>query len=206
GENTLYFARLLIDIYKYVAPCLSIVDGIVGMEGNGPGNGVPKTFGFIALAEDCFALDLVAGSIIGLKSESNPILVEANNMGEKGACRDNIEVLGCLEEDLGIQGVHIPNRYPIGMTFKIPEFLRSWLKQYFTVKPQIETDKCSLCCTCQKQCPADGAIFIENNQVRMDTNACIRCFCCQEICPQGAIYVKTGFLLKGYQFLLNTRK
>ncbi|MGE5543675.1 MAG: DUF362 domain-containing protein, partial [Bacillota bacterium] len=41
------FSRLLVDIIQCIAPQLSIVDGVVGMEGNGPGVGSPVNIGLI---------------------------------------------------------------------------------------------------------------------------------------------------------------
>ena len=44
------FGRLLKAIWKVLPPSVSIADGIVGMEGQGPANGRPISLGFLAAA------------------------------------------------------------------------------------------------------------------------------------------------------------
>src|SRR4030042_5672884 len=39
GEDRKVFAQILVDIYQMIQPSLTILDGIIGMEGHGPGRG-----------------------------------------------------------------------------------------------------------------------------------------------------------------------
>ena len=39
GTDKAFFALMLLELAEYVRPALSIVDAIVGMEGEGPGSG-----------------------------------------------------------------------------------------------------------------------------------------------------------------------
>ena len=41
GLNRDKFAALLIDLYKTIAPNLTIIDGVIGMEVDGPTSGTP---------------------------------------------------------------------------------------------------------------------------------------------------------------------
>jgi uncharacterized protein (DUF362 family) len=41
------FAEVLVDIFTVVKPSLAIMDGIVGMEGNGPSAGKPRKIGLV---------------------------------------------------------------------------------------------------------------------------------------------------------------
>ena len=41
------FSDMLIDLNEYAKPVLSIVDAVVGMEGNGPTNGTPRFVGAV---------------------------------------------------------------------------------------------------------------------------------------------------------------
>ena len=45
GQDQERFARMLIDVYLTVRPALTLLDGIVGMDGNGPGSGRPVPLG-----------------------------------------------------------------------------------------------------------------------------------------------------------------
>ena len=66
GEDTLSFGRLILDIYMRVKPCLNIMDGIMAMEGNGPGNGTMRPLNLVALSRDGLALDLTVSEIMGM--------------------------------------------------------------------------------------------------------------------------------------------
>lgn len=68
------FANLILDIYRCMPPSLSIMDGIVGMEGMGPRNGKPKQIGVILASEDSVALDSTALRVVGVKPDIVPTL------------------------------------------------------------------------------------------------------------------------------------
>ncbi len=73
------FARMLVDLNQYVKPRLYIMDGIVAMEGNGPGSGDPAPMNVILMSQDPVALDSVFCHLIHL----NPEMVPTNYHGEK---------------------------------------------------------------------------------------------------------------------------
>ena len=82
--HTLYpsadsFARMLVDLNQYVKPRLYIMDGIVAMEGNGPGSGDPAPMNVMLMSRDPVALDSVFCNLIHL----NPEMVPTNYHGEK---------------------------------------------------------------------------------------------------------------------------
>ena len=83
--HTLYpsadsFARMLVDLNQYVKPRLYIMDGIVAMEGNGPGSGDPAPMNVMLMSQDPVALDSVFCNLIHLKPE----MVPTNYHGEDG--------------------------------------------------------------------------------------------------------------------------
>ena len=51
------FADMLLDLHLAVRPRFTIIDGIVAMEGQGPGSGTPKELDSLFAARDCVALD-----------------------------------------------------------------------------------------------------------------------------------------------------
>ena len=73
------FARMLIDLNRYVKPRLYIMDGIMAMEGNGPGSGDPAPMKVMLMSKDPVALDSVFARLVNLK----PQLVPTNYHGEK---------------------------------------------------------------------------------------------------------------------------
>jgi uncharacterized protein (DUF362 family) len=67
----------ILDIYAAVRPSLAIVDGIVGMEGDGPIMGEPVQSGVVILSRDGVAADVTASRIMGMDPEKVDYLMEA---------------------------------------------------------------------------------------------------------------------------------
>jgi uncharacterized protein (DUF362 family) len=68
-KNFLHFHGIqhaIIDLAATIRPGLAIVDGIVGMEGDGPIMGRPRPAGFIAMGTDPVAVDATCARAIGL--------------------------------------------------------------------------------------------------------------------------------------------
>jgi len=78
------------------------------------------------------------------------------------------------------------------LEYRLPSFIASPLKDYFSTKPVMNNSKCNLCKLCMEICPVK-VIKLKNDKLIIDHRNCIRCFCCQELCPQGAITVSKGY-------------
>ncbi len=61
-------------------PDFAIVDGIVGMEGNGPIQGTAKASGVLILGEDPVAVDATAARVMGLEPERIDYLAKAGTL------------------------------------------------------------------------------------------------------------------------------
>jgi uncharacterized protein (DUF362 family) len=71
-KNILHWAgidRAILDINAAIRPDFAIVDGIVGMEGNGPIQGTPKPAGVLILGDDPVAVDSTCARVMGLVPE-----------------------------------------------------------------------------------------------------------------------------------------
>jgi uncharacterized protein (DUF362 family) len=71
-KNILHWAgidRAILDINAAVRPDFAIVDGIIGMEGNGPLQGTPKACGVLVLGDDPVAVDSTCARVMGLAPE-----------------------------------------------------------------------------------------------------------------------------------------
>ena len=71
------FADMLVDIVENLKPRLFIIDGIVGMEGDGPSSGDPRRIGAIIASQNGHEADLLASSLIGLTPDRIPTLKAA---------------------------------------------------------------------------------------------------------------------------------
>ncbi len=56
----------ILDLVATVRPALTIVDAVVGMEGDGPIMGTAKPLGFLAMGQDLAAVDATCARVIGL--------------------------------------------------------------------------------------------------------------------------------------------
>jgi uncharacterized protein (DUF362 family) len=68
-KNVLHQAgihRCVVDLHATVRPHFAVVDGIVGMEGDGPIMGAPKAAGVLVMGRDLPAVDATAARIIGV--------------------------------------------------------------------------------------------------------------------------------------------
>lgn len=79
-KNILHWAGIepsILDIAGAVRPAYAIVDGIVGMEGNGPISGEPVAAGVLVFADDPVAADVVGATLMGFDPQAIPYLAEA---------------------------------------------------------------------------------------------------------------------------------
>jgi uncharacterized protein (DUF362 family)/Pyruvate/2-oxoacid:ferredoxin oxidoreductase delta subunit len=190
GENRKTFAQILLDIYRVVQPALTILDGVVGMEGNGPGSGDPVPLGLILASQDALSIDLVVCDLLGIPRKStstNQVALEDGMGGEP------IEVVGESIEASRISSFKLAP--PFAVTWNLPGFMRKALKNALTSRPWIDDQLCEDCERCAEICPAK-ALKKTGEGLAFDYGECIRCFCCQEVCSSGAISIKPGWALR----------
>ncbi len=90
--------RLLCDIAVLVPPRLSIMDGIVGMQGRGPINGYPIDAGVIIGGTDEVAVDATGMRLIGLDPYSSGHVRLAAERGIGRIAAEDIEIAGDFEK------------------------------------------------------------------------------------------------------------
>ncbi len=87
-KNVLHWAGInecIADLYVAVPAVFSIVDGIVGMEGNGPIQGTPKQAGVLAGGRDLVAVDATCCRIMGIDPKKIQYLKLAEDRGQTDA-------------------------------------------------------------------------------------------------------------------------
>lgn len=211
--DPLSFSRMLLDNYLLIRPGLSIVDGIVGMEGDGPSAGTLRNFNFIAAGRDALAVDVVCASLLGIGNKV-PLLQIARKAGIERASLENISIVGDKVKPIA------DLKLPQSSMFQIPAPFLKIARQTITATPVVLEKKCTGCGTCAKACPADAirmekraedkripaetitmekhkrapADEIKKEKSRQankipvfDYKKCVRCYTCQEMCPEKAI-------------------
>jgi len=184
------FANMLIDLNEYFKPQLSIVDAVVGMEGNGPTAGKPRKIGALLASRNPYKLDLACAHIIGLSIEDVPTLAAAYGRGLIPSDVHGIEINGDIDsfqvKDFEKLPVHKDVSFYYDSKSPMSRIMKPIMKKVFSPRPVLGNIKCAACGKCVEICPAK-AVVIRNQKASIDRSKCIRCFCCQEFCPVGAM-------------------
>ncbi|SNB46842.1 DUF362 domain-containing protein [Geobacter sp. DSM 9736] len=192
GSDRELFARMLVELSLLRVPDLTIVDAVIGMEGNGPGSGDPRHVGVLLAGTDPVAVDVVAAELAGIPRKLLYVERAARELGLPGSDRSNIELAGSPLEELRGAPFRLPHISDV--QFGLPRFLKNRLRHYFTSRP-CATERCRMCGICIEACPP-RAISIEEGKLKFDYQRCIHCFCCRELCPDAALAVKQGLVLR----------
>lgn len=191
------FASMIVDLDEYFKPVLSIVDAVVGMEGNGPTMGTPRHIGCVIASPSPHKADLVCAHVLGIEPDRLPILSSAIR---RGLCPDNIGELAVYgdPEDFYISDYN-NIAHPKSIVFEGEGFFRKILFRIIQwavrSRPVLRKKECVGCRVCENICPAK-AIQIVKGKAVISRKECISCFCCQEFCPKGAMKVKRPFIAK----------
>ncbi len=98
----------IVDIACTNTPHLAIVDGVIGMEGDGPLNGTAKPFGALIMGIDLVAVDATCCRLMKLPVERIPTIVLANEKRLGNIRADLIPQLGESIESLAQAFEHPP--------------------------------------------------------------------------------------------------
>jgi uncharacterized protein (DUF362 family)/Pyruvate/2-oxoacid:ferredoxin oxidoreductase delta subunit len=195
------FADMLLDLSLYVAPRLTIMDAVLAMEGEGPGaSGTPRHVGLLLASTSDLALDVVAGEIMGLPCDHNPVLMAAKKREISPYKIEDVNVIGGDLSDLKISDYKFPSTVKgFSKTVEKNHFVRNILKSALTKYPVVAKGRCIGCGMCATACPQKMITMItQKGKKKADINLkdCIRCYCCHELCPHKAVDIKSRFLYK----------
>lgn len=182
------FAEMLLDIVSYVKPALTVMDAVVGMEGNGPSGGDPRNVGLILAGADTTAVDLVAASVVGIDPLKVPTIRAAIERGDTTGRLADVEVLGESVEEVEVPAFKLPVK---GLDMdSMPPLLRNLVVNQLVLRPWPDPMRCTRCGVCRQNCPVAAVTFDGGGPAKIDQEKCIRCYCCHELCPETAIELK----------------
>lgn len=193
------FADVLLDLTGYVKPRLSLMDGILAMEGDGPGSsGTPRQAGLLLASANPLALDTAAGAIMNLPRQDNPVLLAAERRGLTPCRMEDVELIGGTVEELRMADY----KFPASTKSNLMDFLgplarpaERLCKKALSQTPRIDGAKCVGCGICAKSCPGQAiAMTAPGKKARISQKACIHCYCCHELCPQRAVELHQSWL------------
>ncbi len=180
GTDRRLFAALLIAIHAIAHPAITILDGVLGLDGERPSRGRPRPFGIVAFSKDALVLDRAMEKTLRL-----PALLPVSAAAEAAGLMKESRVV-----DLGAPAVDhfLLPKSVVATDWNLPLFLKGALKAVFVKKPRLDQPKCRLCGVCVRVCPSEALQMKEQGPI-FDYQKCIRCYCCQEMCPEGAVVV-----------------
>jgi ferredoxin len=202
-------AANLVRLNEIIKPDLILVDGLVGMEGNGPGDGKPKRLNVLFAGTDAFLLDLVIARWVGLDRETIPYLALAYGKGY--VCDEHLAQVD--KRDPGVFCEPPPPRStlvrvlnhrflarlrdltrPIHSTETMRRLLyrlRILQDVYEGAEPHLDSlaldrSACDACGKCLDACPTELPITDSGFDFWTSPD-CLGCLYCAFVCPQQAI-------------------
>ncbi len=197
--HTFGIDQSIVDMNRGIKPDLTIVDGSVGQDGEGPLYGDKADLQVLVAGRDSLAVDLVCCQFVGVKPRDIPHLKLA--LEQLG--KPSWTVVG---EDVSvIKKFRLPTQKPLyrfifWMMYPL-DYPYTWIaergKHFCTMlygtglvgtRPQIQAEHCTHCGKCVEACPLPNVIDLTTLKVNYAT--CQRCLLCYEACPEHAISVK----------------
>jgi uncharacterized protein (DUF362 family)/ferredoxin len=187
APSPVHFSEALVDIYQIRIPDLTILDAVVGMEGNGPSSRDLRPIGKILAGSNGVALDALMAWMMGVPpGEVDMLRIAAQRgLGEIEPRRMDIQGQWAPLKNFRMPLTHVSRGF-FGSLINRTVY-RPWVKPRFRIDPEI----CNRCGTCVDHCPVGALAMKEIPQVNREK--CIACYCCLELCPHQAMEL-TGFM------------
>jgi uncharacterized protein (DUF362 family) len=129
GKDANRFGEMLVETAKAIAPNLTIIDGIIGHEGNGPSGGEPRELGILGASADVFALDCAMIEVLKVSPQSIPTFVAQRRLG---LTSNLVEIDFPLNHptDLQVDNWQLPDKI-MPIDFGLPRVIRSTFKHLY---------------------------------------------------------------------------
>ncbi len=197
--HTLGIAQCIVDMNRGIKPDLTIVDGSVGQDGEGPLYGEKADLNVLVAGRDSLAVDLACCQLVGVPPRAVPHLKLALEQLGKPAFSLESDVVGTIktfrlprQKPLYrfIFWLMYPLDYPYSRVAQRGKHFCTTLYQTGIVgtRPQINAAMCTRCGQCVEACPLPDVIDLKT--LRVNPKTCQRCLLCYEACPEHAISVK----------------
>ncbi len=201
------FAEMLVDLCELIADrseFVSVTDGIVAMEGNGPTAGTPVTLGALLVSKNPFASDAEAAYLIGREGKipTVNIAIERGIAAAKAA-GVNVVSLGGADAPQLARSLAMPDSVEKNGIERMKNLFGGRIYDMFRPYPVIDYAACVGCGECAASCPqhtiemtpaTDAGSQARRAKARrvpvIEREGCIRCFCCQELCPHGVVKIR----------------
>ncbi len=182
-----YFSEALVDIYQIRIPDLTIMDAVVGMEGNGPSSNDLRAIGKILAGRNGVSVDGMMAAMMGVGPDKVDSLRIAFQRGLGEVDPAKMEIQGTWSS---------LKKYKMPLTFVSKGWIGSAVNKLLyrpLVKPRlhVRAERCNQCGVCVQHCPAQALTMAK--VPLLDVEKCISCYCCYELCSNQAVEL-TGLM------------
>lgn len=129
GKDANRFGEMLVETARAINPNLTILDGIIGHEGNGPSGGEPRNLGILAASANVFALDRTMVDILNVSPELVPTVAASQRLGLCPELTD-IEFPNLHPDLLKITDWQLPDKL-VPIDFAMPRVIKSTFKHFY---------------------------------------------------------------------------
>ncbi|MEJ1935976.1 DUF362 domain-containing protein [Nostoc sp. NIES-2111] len=129
GKDANRFGEMLVETARAINPDLTILDGIIGHEGNGPSGGEPRPLGILAAASDVFALDRAMVEVLNVPPHQVPTVAASQRLGVCPELAD-IEFPNLHPDLLRIDDWRLPDKL-MPIDFAMPRVIKSTFKHFY---------------------------------------------------------------------------
>jgi len=136
GKTAEEFCELLIEIYRYLAPAVTIIDGVEVMDRGGPIRGRTRPLGWLVGGADPIACERVCCELVNIEAKEIPIIRTAEQMGFGCSNRNEIEVVGDDYSDNICMDFELPELVPV--RFSLVHVCKSICKQIVLLAKSIK--------------------------------------------------------------------
>lgn len=129
GKDSARFGQMLVETARAINPDLTIIDGIIGHEGNGPSGGEPRPLGLLGASSDVFALDRALVEILNADPLAVPTVAASMRLG---LC-SNLEAIDFVQlrpEELKVSDWKLPEKL-MPIDFGLPRTIKSTFKHLY---------------------------------------------------------------------------
>jgi len=130
GKDSNRFGEMLVETASAIAPDLTLIDGIIGHQGNGPSNGDPRFLGLLGASSNVFALDRAITEVLKVVPHQVPTIRASIDQGYCPELIEDIEFPQKTPQQLQVQDWKLSDKlHPID--FGAPRVARSFFKHLY---------------------------------------------------------------------------
>ncbi|HEY9598082.1 MAG TPA: DUF362 domain-containing protein [Cyanophyceae cyanobacterium] len=130
GKDERRFGEMLVETARAINPDLTILDGIVGHEGNGPSGGEPRLLNILGASSNVFALDRSIVELLNVEPAIVPTVAASKRLG---LCPELVDIHFPLQQpiDLQLTDWRLPDAL-VPIDFGLPRVIKSTFKHLYT--------------------------------------------------------------------------